>query len=100
MQRSSLLATIAACLLVAVTLPLYFTVAALSFMAFDAPTEEFMTRAATFVAVVVLLSIAIPAGSLYGGIRLIRNRRTVHGMLVSLVPALVLLVFWAWLSMQ
>lgn len=83
--------------LVALTAPMYLTISGFSLMAFD---QGFAWQPALFAGSIILASILIPALSLVFAIKFIRKGKTWHGLGLSLVPALVLGIFWLWLSQQ
>jgi hypothetical protein len=98
MKYARPLAIAAAAFLVLITLPFYATISGLSFMAFDSPTPSLFPW--IVVGIVVGVSILVPVASLIGSILLLRRYRYLPGMVVSLLPAVVLGMFWVWLTMQ
>ncbi len=98
MKHASLFATILAVILIAVTLPIYFTICGLSFMAFDSP--DAIGWSVSVVGAVIGVSLLSVIGSLVGSLMLIRRKKIGAGVGVSLIPMLVLAIFWLWLSQQ
>jgi len=96
MIKRTLLITVAV-ILVVITLPMYLTISGLSLMAFD---QGFAWQPALFAGLIILASILIPVLSLVFGIKMIRRAKEWQGIGISLVPALVLTVFWLWASQQ
>lgn len=96
MNKRTLLITVAT-ILVAITLPLYLTVSGLSLMAFD---QGFSWRPALFALSIIGVSILVPLFSLIYAIKFIRKGKPWHGLGISLVPAIVMGIFWLWLSQQ
>lgn len=83
--------------LVALTLPMYLTISGLSLMAFDG---GFSWQPALFAIGVIGASFLVPILSLVFGIKAIRREKTAKGLAISLIPAVVLGVFWLWVSQQ
>lgn len=98
MKHARLLASILVVLLIVITLPVYFTISGLSFMAFDSP--DALGWSFAVVGTVIGVSLLSVVGSLIGSLRLIRRQKIGMGLGVSLIPILVLAIFWAWLSQQ
>jgi len=98
MKNARLLASILAILLIVITLPVYFTISGLSFMAFDSP--DALGWSFAVVGTVIGVSLLSVVGSLVGSLLLIRRQKIGMGLGVSLIPILVLAIFWVWLSQQ
>ncbi len=99
MRPVPLLATIAAALLVLITVPVFLTVSGLSIMAFDSPSESMWPF--VFVGSVWAVSIVVPIGSLIASVILIQKKNRIPlGLAVSLLPLAVVGIFWLWLSQQ
>ncbi len=98
MKHARLIASVIAVILVAITLPVYFTISGLSFMAFDSP--DALGWSFAVVGTVIGVSLVTIIGSLIGSLLLIRRQKTGMGLGVSLIPILVLCIFWLWLSQQ
>lgn len=90
--------TVLAVGLVLITSPLYLTISGLSIMALD--SGEAAWQPWVFILTVWGISLLVLVGSLVGSVKLIRKGLSGKGILVSLIPALVMSVFWLWLSTQ
>lgn len=98
MKRIPLLATILAIILVSLTVPVFFTIGGLSLMTFDSGVDSVAPW--LIAGGVVGACLLIPTASLIGAILLIRRNQTWLGLVLSLLPTVVLAVFWLWLSQQ
>lgn len=67
-------------------------------MAFDSP--DAIGWSVTVVGSVIGVSLLSVIGSLVGSLMLIRKKKIGAGIGVSLIPMLVLAIFWMWLSQQ
>lgn len=86
-----------ATLLVVATLPIFLIICGLTIMVFD---QGYSAWGFALFGTVVGVSIIVPTASLIGSIMLIRRNKKGKGLLISLIPAIVLAVFWMWISTQ
>lgn len=99
MTPARIITTIAAAALVLITLPVFLTISGLSLMAFDTPPESAWPF--VFAGSVIAVSVIVPVGSLVGSLILIHKKnRLPLGLALSLIPLVVLGIFWTWLSQQ
>jgi hypothetical protein len=97
-KYASLLVGILAVLLIVLTLPIYVTFCGLSFMAFDSPGGGFFPW--MLVGGTLLISLLSVFGSLVGSLLLIRRKKIWWGLGVSIIPLIVLAIFWTWVNTQ
>lgn len=98
MKHASLISRTVSGLLIIITLPVYFSIGALSLMAFDAPGSSLAPWLIS--GAVIANCVLIVVGSGIVSFRLLRHGKNIPGVLVSLVPLVGLVLFWLWLRTQ